>query len=97
MREREQSILRGATDENSGSPWAGDYLRMTYDKGLLAGGVDELLRVSQEFSAFAEDVEDARQDDVQTRIALGAALQGMWKRSHDGTIEAPPHERGGNR
>jgi hypothetical protein len=24
-------------------------------------------------------------------------MSGMWKRSHGGTIEAPPNERGGNR
>jgi hypothetical protein len=24
-------------------------------------------------------------------------MSGMWKRSHGGTIEAPPDERGGNR
>lgn len=74
MRRSEEEILRAAAANRN---WAGDYLQLTYTKGLLAGGIDELLRVSNEFSAFSQDVAEARQQDMQTRIALGAALQRM--------------------
>src|SRR5882672_11582797 len=39
----------------------------------------------------------ARSSSLLARQSSTLPTSGMWKRSHGGTIEAPPDERGGNR
>src|SRR5258705_4884875 len=69
--------------------------------GPISGGVKQMGARSAGNPHAACDVEGtgnvARSSGLPARQSSTLPMSEMWKRSHGGTIEAPPDERGGNR
>ncbi len=69
--------------------------------GPISFGVKQMGARSAGNPHAACDVEatgnGARSSGLPARQPSTLPMSGMWKRSHGGTIEAPPNERGSNR